>query len=83
MTAKDKKFNQVMSVFTKIQDDIKVEVEKLIQAGLLTADMMDFDYNGDMIELEVAHTVVYPDGTKGEISKIYYLDFNLVVSENQ
>lgn len=77
----DKKFEKTMNMIRKIHDDVKEQVKILIRDGTLTTEMMTFEYGGDNDELEVMHIITHPDGTTSEVTKIYYLDFSLRVSE--
>jgi hypothetical protein len=81
MTKNETKFQKTLQAFSMLQENVITEIKKLLEAGVLTPAMLEFDFDEGDIEIETNYQVVYPNGDKDVVTKTFLLNLNIIVRE--
>ena len=81
MKQKDIKFEKVMEEFTKLEEQAMSKVRELLEKGILTTDMLEFDfYNGDT-EVDADFVIKFKDASIEKITRHFVVEFQLQIRE--
>lgn len=77
----DKKIRLAQLKVGDLYDEFQKKIVDLINSGIITPDMLDFDFDRVYEEVEVEYNVIF-DGKDTKIRKKLYVDFNISIRED-
>jgi hypothetical protein len=81
MAQEETNFEKTLAELIKLKELAKDKIKELMENGILTASMLEFDFDEGEEEIEVKYTILYPDGNKEDITKSYSVEITFNVRE--